>query len=208
MSVGKSRVSMATRSIDCPLCPEQAQVFIEDQHSVYLIKGYTEDPTDEGGFFSRAPKPESILGTELYVDHSTRSVTLARCEDGHYLRIFSAHYTSIPQDKVISPPDFAPNVECPYCKYEFGTQEEFIFQPGKEDDQKTLQVLRSVNATPHPAFEEINGRTKKLLLKHPRVAQRVDCPHCGNIIYFQYQQRGDEELGRNEVEPVKIEEVF
>lgn len=174
---------MAVWDVQCPLCTETAVVEVESDFGIYRVEGFKKRPSR---FRILHRRPDSSHGEKLFLEPAHRHCDTVRCEADHYLRVLSAPYYRIPNEKSLYGPKQAPAIECPYCRYRYGTHAEFVYEADTRDE-KCLHVLRSVSTEPMPGHEEVSAMTRQSCTTNDRVTLRRDCPNCRNLSYFNYR---------------------
>lgn len=174
---------MAEYTIDCPACPENACVSIDDDRAIYRIEAYDSKPRR---LPFRSPTPSATLGEKLYLDRDQQYRQTTSCESGHHLWIYAAAYVHVPRETCLYQPAAVPQVSCPFCQYRYGTHEEFVHRPNRDSVDST-HVLRSVTTDPAAGHVEVPAISRRVCTNHDRLAVTRNCPHCGRQSYFNYR---------------------
>jgi endogenous inhibitor of DNA gyrase (YacG/DUF329 family) len=178
---------MDRRTVECPSCDATGVVRLDNTLAIYRIHAYNSDPRTQQNSFTTT-QPNQTLGTRQLLDRSNQSRALSLCANGHYLHIIAAHHALVPADAVlVSAPDM-PAVECPSCRYQYGSQAEFTVQASPDDtDSQLVYPLREVTSHPQPSHTEVGALTSSTLSSSDRVTVPRKCPHCGHTAYLNYR---------------------
>ena len=177
---------MDSTTVDCPACPASASVVVPEDVAIYRIEAFASKPRRLP--FS-TPTPLATLGEKLYLDRGTQHRCTTHCDDGHYLRVLTAAYVSVPQENCLYLPADPPQVECPNCRFCHGRHDEFVYRADATRPDST-HVLRSVTREPEPGHTEVNTVSRQTCISHDRVVVPARCPHCGELAYFNYRTLG------------------
>lgn len=174
---------MASYTVDCPVCPSTATVTLGEDVAIYRIEGFEAKP---GRLSLAGSSPAAALGEKLYLDRDDQRRPTARCGNDHYLRVFAAEYVHVPRENCLYEPADAPAVECPHCRFRYGTHEQFVHEADTDRPEST-HVLRSVTTEREPGHTEIGAITREACVANARLAVSKACPHCGRRAYFNYR---------------------
>lgn len=191
---------MEQREVECPMCVQSGFVRLRSSKSVYRIEVFVEDPRESTGILGRSPKPEAKLGTTQLLDRDRQTRKITVCGDGHYLRVIAASYVDVPAQQALVEAPETPDVECPNCRFRFGSHTNFIKRLSKGNPLKD-HVLREVTFQPKPDHTEVKALTTRNMTNNERITVLKQCPHCGESFYFNYRTRAVEK----HVHPVQID---
>ncbi len=178
-----SSIPMAVHEIQCPLCVGTARVELEPEFGIFRVEGFRKRPRR---FSILRRRPESSHGEKLFLEREKQARISTRCDEKHFLRVLAAPYYYIPNENCLYDPERIPPIQCPHCRFQYGTHADFVYEADTRDGE-SVHVLRSVSKQPKPGYEEVAAMTRQSCTSNDRVTLRKDCPNCRKLSYFNYR---------------------
>jgi len=171
--------------IDCPICGDVVTVSIGEGRTIYYIEGH--ENTNSLYTLWGSNDPEETKGTNEVIDERFMEIESRDCEERHQVNIYHAHYTNIRSEHQMYGPAEKPQIYCPQCSYRLDTHEDHIV---RLDTELSMQyVLRSVSLSESSTHKLVKAITKTIARKYNQICVQNQCPHCSEIVYYNYSSR-------------------
>lgn len=157
-------------------------MIIRNIETIYFIEVFRSDPS---GFISSLyTTPEKERGHKQILADEDVQKDVVTCSEGHYLRVYYAHYDKVNNAPHLFGPTQRAEVRCPNCEYGYGEHGKFTKKFASRD---TLYfVLKTISLSPSPSYHEVDSVTYDLAETFSMLSERRQCPHCGATNYFNY----------------------